>query len=72
MDVNSFIGVGEMELTPLMFAAVHGCLDVAEALLKGGADIDKATNEGATALMIARHFGHSTIVKLLLDAGATE
>ena len=76
MDVNAFIQhsirLGEEEKTPLMTAAVHGCLDVAEALLKGGADIDKVADNGFTALKIARDYGHTAIVKLLLDAGATE
>ena len=53
-------------------ASQEGHVDVARLLVDSGADIDTATEEGLTALMIARHFGHTAIVKLLLDAGATE
>ena len=35
-----------------------GCLDFAEALLKGGADIDKANKDGGTPLFVASYDGH--------------
>ena len=58
MDVNAFIRLGEEEYTPLVMAANHGCLDVAEALLKGGADTDTAMNNGFTPLFITLSLIH--------------
>ena len=41
-----------------------------EVLIQAGADVDKAANNGATALMSARENGHATIVEVLIQAGA--
>lgn len=40
-------------------------------LLEEGADVEAAGINGATALHIAASMGHSEIITLLLDAGAT-
>ena len=40
-------------------------MDVAWLLVEGGADIHKASNDGPTALQIARQKKHKEIVKLL-------
>jgi ankyrin repeat protein len=40
--------------------------------MDGGADIDKTTKNGLTPLKIALRQGRTAIVKLLLEAGATE
>ena len=41
-------------------------------LLNVGADIDKQTNDGYTALIIAAYKNNSEIVEILLDYGADE
>ena len=55
-----------------MKASEKGHDVIVEFLIQAGADIDKAMNDDSTALLLARLAGHSAIVKLLLDAGATK
>jgi len=43
-----------------------------QVLLEAGADIHAKDKDGKTALMIAEERGHSEIVELLKQAGATE
>jgi ankyrin repeat protein len=57
-------------LTPLLFAARTGCLGCAEALLKGGADINLPNPDGMTALMIAIDNSNFDVAKFLLEQGA--
>ena len=69
-------------LTALMYAALFGHLEIAELLLERGAIIDMEIEEevggrrngdawrvksGETALKIAKHRGHTGIVKLIND-----
>ncbi|MCG8587945.1 MAG: ankyrin repeat domain-containing protein [Proteobacteria bacterium] len=44
--------------------------DVTQALLRGGAEVDRVDDRGRTALIIAAQDGHPELVKLLLAAGA--
>ena len=53
-------------LTALMIAAHHGKADVVKALIKHGADINLATNNGCTALMYAAQTGDMETVQALL------
>jgi uncharacterized protein len=56
--------------TALMFAVRNGHIDVAEALIKGGADV-KATNaDGASATIVAIANDRFDLAKELLDLGA--
>jgi len=57
-------------LTPLHFAALSGCVAVAEALLEAGADINAQDWLGQTALHFACEKDHSEMAKALVRAGA--
>jgi ankyrin repeat protein len=56
--------------TPLMSAAFYGHIEVAEALIEAGANLDRGTDDEWTPLMGASQNGHVEIVKLLLASGA--
>jgi len=57
-------------LTPLLYAARSGCTDCVQALLDGGADINKPNPDGVTPLMVAiDNFAFDT-AKLLFERGA--
>lgn len=49
-----------------MLAVSHGRMDMVQALLAHGADVNVQDDEGSTALMCASEHGHVEIVKLLL------
>uniref|UniRef100_A0A3Q2QY49 KN motif and ankyrin repeat domains 1b n=1 Tax=Fundulus heteroclitus TaxID=8078 RepID=A0A3Q2QY49_FUNHE len=60
--------------TALMLAVSHGRMDMVQALLAHGAQVNVQDDEGSTALMCASEHGHADIVKLLLaqpDCDAT-
>jgi ankyrin repeat protein len=62
----------EHGLTPLMWSARRGHVEVARALLLKGADLNaKDHHHGATPLIWAVHAGHVDIVRLLLDKSAS-
>ncbi|XP_063717077.1 transient receptor potential channel pyrexia-like isoform X2 [Symsagittifera roscoffensis] len=67
-DVNA----GPPRRTPYLYkAAIKGCLEIAEALIKAGAKVDKIkSSSGTNALMEASRQGHVEIVDLLLKSGA--
>lgn len=46
------------------------CLRAVELLLERGADANLQDREGKTALMLAAHWGHASVVTALLKAGA--
>ena len=57
--------------TPLMSASLIGHIECVEALLEHGANMtmNKQNELGSTALHLAASRSHSSVVKLLLDAG---
>lgn len=78
LDVNAGNSYGQ---TPLIQAAEQDCLELVQLLLAHGADVSKKTQYGASALQAARRHQHpndvemrmqSPLVKLLLEAGATD
>ncbi|XP_061589959.1 KN motif and ankyrin repeat domain-containing protein 1-like [Cololabis saira] len=63
-DVNA--KASQAGQTALMLAVSHGKMDMAQALVVQGAQINIQDDEGSTALMCASEHGHADIVKLLL------
>ena len=61
IDLNHLNASGE---SPLMIAAVKGELDLAEKMIKKGADVNKT---GWTPLHYAASNGHIAVIKLLLE-----
>lgn len=53
--------------TPLMYAAMHGHLEIARMLLKAGAIVDETDNFQSTPLLEASIAGHVETVSLLLE-----
>jgi len=55
---------------PLMFAAQSGDIESSKALLEAGANINYATEEDGSALVIATAAGHEDLAIFLLNRGA--
>jgi len=73
-----FIAAGQLNdrtrdgVTALMLAAVFGCAEAAQLLVRKGADVNSRTESGETALTLAKQRGRPDIVRLLTEAGAGE
>jgi len=60
-----------LDTTPLIFSIVANSPEVAQELIKAGADINARSNNGGyTPLMCAAFLGHEDLVKSLLAMGA--
>jgi cytohesin len=57
-------------MSPLMWAAHHGSLSVAQVLVEAGANINLSGPRGRTALYYAARAGHLPMVQFLLKQGA--
>jgi ankyrin repeat protein len=57
-------------VAPLIDAVAHGRAADVMALLADGADVNEATHDGYTSLMIASQEGHTEVVVMLLAADA--
>ncbi|XP_031173639.1 KN motif and ankyrin repeat domain-containing protein 1-like isoform X1 [Sander lucioperca] len=71
-DVNA--KASQAGQTALMLAVSHGRMDMVQALLAQGAEVNLQDDEGSTALMCSSEHGHADIVRLLLaqpDCDAT-
>ncbi|CAE7580155.1 unnamed protein product [Symbiodinium natans] len=55
---------------PLHFAAQGGHVEVIQALLRRGADVNRTSKAGVTALMGAARSGHLGATRVLLESGA--
>ncbi|XP_055009758.1 KN motif and ankyrin repeat domain-containing protein 1-like [Boleophthalmus pectinirostris] len=64
-DVNA--KASQAGQTALMLAVSHGNLEMVQALLEQGAEVNLQDDEGSTALMCASEHGHKEIVKFLLQ-----
>ena len=60
---------GVNEWTPIIQAAVNGCLATVKLLADRGADKSARDNKGVNALMYAGFQGRSEVAALLLDRG---
>jgi ankyrin repeat protein len=56
--------------TPLMFAAREGDVESARLLLEAGANVNDATEEEGSVLVVASASGHEKLAIFLLDKGA--
>lgn len=56
--------------TPLIYACFGGHIEIMRYLLQMKADVNAASDNGTTALMVAAGHGNSEIAQLLLGAGA--
>jgi ankyrin repeat protein len=65
---QSLLPLGEW--SPLFYAARANALDAGQALVEGGAALDLADPDGATALVIAIINAHYEFAALLIEAGA--
>lgn len=57
-------------MTPLLYAARDGNVDLARTLLDAGADLERSEGNAITPLLMALINGHVEVAHLLLDRGA--
>ncbi len=71
-DVEDFTVEDGLETlaTTLLCASEHGYVEVVDALIATGADVNKADNCGYTPISQASHNGHLEVVQGLIAAGA--
>jgi ankyrin repeat protein len=65
-DPNTIVA----DCTLLMWAALHGQIDLVRLLLRKGADVNKKIGDGPPALLWAAIGGHSEVIDLLKRHGA--
>jgi ankyrin repeat protein len=58
--------------TALLFASVNGDIELAEYLISQGANVNHTSNEGSTALSLARQEKYEDLVNLLQKHGALD
>ncbi|MHC4620153.1 MAG: ankyrin repeat domain-containing protein [Planctomycetota bacterium] len=56
----------------MLVAAYTGDPEMVTILLEKGADVNASTENGVTALLMARQNGHAEVVNLLEKAGAKD
>jgi len=72
-DVNSaLISKNAAGWTALHFAAINGDIELAEYLILQGANVNHTSDEGSTALSLARQEKYEALVSLLKEHGALD
>jgi ankyrin repeat protein len=72
-DVNSALkGKDAAGWSALLFASVNGDIELAEYLISQGANVNHTSNEGSTALSLARQEKYEALVSLLKEHGALD
>lgn len=61
---------GELQSTPLQWAARQGHLEAVVLLVRAGADMRRRDAEGCASLHLAAQFGHTAVVAYLVARGA--
>jgi ankyrin repeat protein len=69
-DVHRDPAASKGGFTPLLFAAMHGDLELARTLLEVGADLHSATSDYGNALLVAAAGGHEAVAVFLVNQGA--
>ena len=70
--VRRILGVSSLLMGLLIVAAFLGRTGAVQILLERGADVNAEDKGGRTALSLAKSFGRSNIVEMLVNAGAVE
>ncbi len=60
----------ELGVTPLSWATLFNRVEVAEFLIRKGADVNARNRDGGTSLHVAAFLGHADIAALLIQKGA--
>ena len=69
-DLNTFLNPTHGGFSLLYMSCIWGRLDIAEILIRAGANVDLVNNYGFTPLMVASIYEHEDIVKLLMSKHA--
>ena len=69
--IEAAVATSDAGLTPLDAATMTGAADCVRVLLAHGADSDAINARGSAPLHLAAAHGHATIVRQLLEAGAS-
>ena len=69
-DADTNTEDGQFGVSPLSWAALLGQTEIAELLIRNGADVNGRNRDGGTALHGAAFLGHADTVQLLVRKGA--
>jgi hypothetical protein len=69
-DVRDVVGRGDGHSWTMMIASSNGHVEVVNALIATGADVNKVDNDGVTPISLASYKGHLEVVQALIAAGA--
>lgn len=69
-DGTNHINAKDEEGNTLLMTVIIHCPEIAEELIKVGAELDRANNQGETALIIAAKNREYDLIRILVDSGA--